>query len=96
MGEWLNPGWDTKFATSRVKDFGLDLHQRAGTLSGGQQAPACADAGGRRAPGTAAAGRARRQPGPILLLLAIAAAAFAAYRLSLRLTSGPEMLPTGM
>jgi ABC-2 type transport system ATP-binding protein len=36
MGEWLNPGWDTAFATSRVEELGLDLRQRAGTLSGGQ------------------------------------------------------------
>ena len=38
MGEWLNPGWDAEFATSRVEELGLDLRQRAGTLSGGQRA----------------------------------------------------------
>jgi ABC-2 type transport system ATP-binding protein len=38
MGEWLNPGWDTAFATSRVAELGLDLGRRAGTLSGGQRA----------------------------------------------------------
>jgi ABC-2 type transport system ATP-binding protein len=38
MGEWLNPGWDTAFATSRVEELGLDLGRRAGTLSGGQRA----------------------------------------------------------
>ena len=38
MGQWLNPGWDTEFAERRVDDLGLDRHQRAGTLSGGQRA----------------------------------------------------------
>lgn len=38
MGEWLNPGWDGAFATGRVEQLGLDLRQRAGTLSGGQRA----------------------------------------------------------
>jgi ABC-2 type transport system ATP-binding protein len=38
MGEWLNPGWDRAFATSRVDELGLDPRQRAGTLSGGQRA----------------------------------------------------------
>jgi ABC-2 type transport system ATP-binding protein len=38
MGQWLNPRWDGEFATSRVEQLGLDLRQRAGTLSGGQRA----------------------------------------------------------
>ena len=38
MGQWLNPTWDAGFATSRVEELGLDLRQRAGTLSGGQRA----------------------------------------------------------
>jgi ABC-2 type transport system ATP-binding protein len=38
MGEWLNPGWDDAFAAGRVEALGLDLRQRAGTLSGGQRA----------------------------------------------------------
>lgn len=38
MGAWLNPAWDTQFATRRVADLGLDPGQRAGTLSGGQRA----------------------------------------------------------
>jgi ABC-2 type transport system ATP-binding protein len=38
MGGWLNPSWDAAFATSRVEELGLDVHQRAGTLSGGQRA----------------------------------------------------------
>ena len=38
MGEWLNPSWDSSFAQSRVDEVALDLHQRAGTLSGGQRA----------------------------------------------------------
>src|ERR1700687_5909534 len=35
MGEWLNPSWDDAFARGRVEELGLDLRQRAGTLSGG-------------------------------------------------------------
>jgi ABC-2 type transport system ATP-binding protein len=38
MGEWLNPSWDSAFATSRVEELRLDVRQRAGTLSGGQRA----------------------------------------------------------
>jgi ABC-2 type transport system ATP-binding protein len=38
MGAWLNPGWDTEIADSRIRQLGLDLRQRAGTLSGGQRA----------------------------------------------------------
>jgi ABC-2 type transport system ATP-binding protein len=38
MGGWLNPGWDDTFARERVAALGLDSRQRAGTLSGGQQA----------------------------------------------------------
>ena len=38
MGAWLNPRWDDDFATRRVADLGLDMRQRAGTLSGGQRA----------------------------------------------------------
>ncbi|MGI9079884.1 MAG: ABC transporter ATP-binding protein [Acidimicrobiales bacterium] len=38
MGGWLNQGWDDGFARTRVDELGLDLRQRAGTLSGGQQA----------------------------------------------------------
>ncbi|MGH3422522.1 MAG: ABC transporter ATP-binding protein, partial [Streptosporangiaceae bacterium] len=38
MGAWLNPGWDTEFAKRRISDLGLDLRQRAGSLSGGQRA----------------------------------------------------------
>jgi ABC-2 type transport system ATP-binding protein len=38
MGEWVNPGWDAAFATSRIEELGFDLRQRAGTLSGGQRA----------------------------------------------------------
>jgi ABC-2 type transport system ATP-binding protein len=38
MGRWLNPNWDTEFAASRIEELGLDLRQRAGTLSGGQRA----------------------------------------------------------
>jgi len=38
MGSWLNPGWDTEIADSRIGQLGLDLRQRAGTLSGGQRA----------------------------------------------------------
>jgi ABC-2 type transport system ATP-binding protein len=38
MGQWLNPSWDAAFAAGRVEELGLDLGQRAGTLSGGQRA----------------------------------------------------------
>jgi ABC-2 type transport system ATP-binding protein len=38
MGASLNPNWDHGFATHRVAELGLDLNQRAGTLSGGQRA----------------------------------------------------------
>jgi ABC-2 type transport system ATP-binding protein len=38
MGRWLNPTWDAAFAASRVEELGLDLGQRAGTLSGGERA----------------------------------------------------------
>jgi ABC-2 type transport system ATP-binding protein len=38
MGEWLNPSWDAAFASARIDELGLDLKQRAGTLSGGQRA----------------------------------------------------------
>jgi ABC-2 type transport system ATP-binding protein len=38
MGRWLNPGWDAGFAGRRADELGLDLRQRAGTLSGGQRA----------------------------------------------------------
>jgi ABC-2 type transport system ATP-binding protein len=38
MGAWLNPGWDTEFARRRMSRLGLDLRQRAGSLSGGQRA----------------------------------------------------------
>jgi ABC-2 type transport system ATP-binding protein len=38
MGAWLNQGWDTEFAKRRISDLGLNLRQRAGSLSGGQRA----------------------------------------------------------
>lgn len=38
MGAWLNPSWDTEMAKGRIEQLGLDLRQRAGTLSGGQRA----------------------------------------------------------
>ncbi|HWS45436.1 MAG TPA: ABC transporter ATP-binding protein [Acidimicrobiia bacterium] len=38
MGQWLNLTWDSDFAASRIDQLGLDLNQRAGTLSGGQRA----------------------------------------------------------
>jgi ABC-2 type transport system ATP-binding protein len=38
MGAWLNQGWDTELARRRISDLGLDLRQRAGSLSGGQRA----------------------------------------------------------
>ncbi|HTT55451.1 MAG TPA: ABC transporter ATP-binding protein [Streptosporangiaceae bacterium] len=38
MGAWLNHGWDSEFAKRRISDLGLNLQQRAGSLSGGQRA----------------------------------------------------------
>ncbi|WP_131739975.1 ABC transporter ATP-binding protein [Actinomadura roseirufa] len=38
LGAKLNPGWDMAFAERRVREAGLDPHQRAGGLSGGQRA----------------------------------------------------------
>ena len=38
MGAWLNPGWDAQFAERRISRLGLDLRQRAGSLTGGQRA----------------------------------------------------------
>jgi ABC-2 type transport system ATP-binding protein len=38
MGAWLNQGWDAQFAARRISRLGLDLRQRAGSLSGGQRA----------------------------------------------------------
>jgi ABC-2 type transport system ATP-binding protein len=38
LGSWLNPGWDADMAQRRIEQLGLDRHQRAGKLSGGQRA----------------------------------------------------------
>jgi len=38
LGAWLNPAWDDALARHRVAQVGLDLRQRAGSLSGGQRA----------------------------------------------------------
>ncbi len=38
MGAALNPNWDAQLAERRISDLGLDPHQRAGRLSGGQRA----------------------------------------------------------
>jgi ABC-2 type transport system ATP-binding protein len=38
LGARLNPGWDDAFARDRITRAGLDLAQKAGTLSGGQRA----------------------------------------------------------
>jgi ABC-2 type transport system ATP-binding protein len=38
LGARLNPGWDDAFARARIAKLGLDLGQKAGTLSGGQRA----------------------------------------------------------
>jgi ABC-2 type transport system ATP-binding protein len=38
MGAWLNPTWDGELAERRIGQLGLDLRQRAGSLSGGQRA----------------------------------------------------------
>jgi ABC-2 type transport system ATP-binding protein len=38
LGAKLNPGWDAALAWDRIDELGLDPHQRAGKLSGGQKA----------------------------------------------------------
>jgi ABC-2 type transport system ATP-binding protein len=38
MGARLNQGWDRELAARRISQLGLDLRQRAGSLSGGQRA----------------------------------------------------------
>jgi ABC-2 type transport system ATP-binding protein len=38
LGRHLNPRWDDVAATERIERLGLDPHQRAGELSGGQRA----------------------------------------------------------
>jgi ABC-2 type transport system ATP-binding protein len=38
LGAWLNPGWDEDLAEHRMGELGLDVKQRAGSLSGGQRA----------------------------------------------------------
>ena len=38
MGAFLNPRWDGELAGRRIEQLGLDLRQRAGSLSGGERA----------------------------------------------------------
>ena len=38
MGAWLNQGWDGELAARQIEHLGLDPHQRAGKLSGGERA----------------------------------------------------------
>jgi ABC-2 type transport system ATP-binding protein len=38
LGARLNPKWDQGFAERRIRERGLDLKQKAGSLSGGQRA----------------------------------------------------------
>jgi ABC-2 type transport system ATP-binding protein len=38
MGAFLNPHWDGELAERRIETLGLDLRQRAGSLSGGERA----------------------------------------------------------
>lgn len=38
MGAYLNANWDQELARSRIDQLGLDLRQKAGSLSGGQRA----------------------------------------------------------
>jgi ABC-2 type transport system ATP-binding protein len=38
FGARTNPGWDAALAARRIQEIGLDLRQKAGKLSGGQQA----------------------------------------------------------
>jgi ABC-2 type transport system ATP-binding protein len=38
LGARLNPGWDGAVASARIERLGLNVKQKAGTLSGGQRA----------------------------------------------------------
>ena len=38
FGAWMNPSWDAGLAEDRIVRLGLDPHQKAGQLSGGQGA----------------------------------------------------------
>jgi ABC-2 type transport system ATP-binding protein len=38
FGAWMNPGWDAGLAEDRIARLGLDPHQKAAQLSGGQRA----------------------------------------------------------
>jgi ABC-2 type transport system ATP-binding protein len=38
LGRWVNSTWDDHVARQRVEKLGLDMAQKAGTLSGGQRA----------------------------------------------------------
>ncbi len=38
LGSHLNPRWDDSIARTRIEQLGLDPHQRAGRLSGGERA----------------------------------------------------------
>jgi len=38
LGAHMNPGWDMALAAGRIRQLGLALKQKAGTLSGGQRA----------------------------------------------------------
>ena len=38
LGAWTNPRWDNGLAERRIEQLGLDPHQRAARLSGGQRA----------------------------------------------------------
>ena len=38
FGAHMNPGWDGALARVRIDQLGLDLHQKAGKLSGGERA----------------------------------------------------------
>lgn len=51
MGAWLNPTWDGGLAERRIGRLGLDLRQRAGSLSGGQRAQLALTLAGAKRPG---------------------------------------------
>ncbi|MGH9090971.1 MAG: ATP-binding cassette domain-containing protein, partial [Acidimicrobiales bacterium] len=38
LGDRMNPSWDEELAEARIERLGLDPHEKAGRLSGGQQA----------------------------------------------------------
>ena len=62
FGVWMNSSWDVELANERILRLGLDLRQKAGELSGGQQRAARAHPRGGKAARDPRARRAGREP----------------------------------